>query len=190
MSDTPVSVLIVDDDPVVVDRYASWLDDDYDVLTALDGETALSVATDAELVLLDRRLPDIAGREVADRIFEMDPRPVVAIVSGVEPDTDIVELPCDDYLVKPVTDDDVRDAVHRLSRRAEYGDVLAKYTTLAAKRAAIEASQPMDELVTDPEYDELCRRCEATRRELDGIVQGFEAADFETAFQAPEFNAD
>jgi len=189
MPGTRASVLIVDDDPVVVDRFASWLEDEYDVLTALDGETALGVAEDADVVLLDRRLPDIAGREVASRIFEAEPRPVVAMVSGVEPDMDIVELPCDDYLVKPVTEADVRDAVDRLSRRAEYGDVLRTYTTLAAKRAAIESSQPMDELVADPEYDELCRRCEATRRELDGIVRGFEAADFETAFKAPEFNA-
>lgn len=188
MPGTRASVLIVDDDPVVVDRYGSWLEDDYDVLTALDGETALGMADEADVVLLDRRLPDIAGSEVAARVFELESRPLVAMVSGMDPDTDILELPCDDYLSKPLTGERLEDAVERLSRRAEYSDVLARYSSLVAKRAAIESSQPMDELVRDPEYDELCRKCESTRRELDGIVQGFEAADFETAFKSPEFN--
>jgi DNA-binding response OmpR family regulator len=189
MSGRRDTVLVVDDDPVVVDRFRAWLDDDYDVLTALDGETALGTADEADVVLLDRRLPDMEGREVASRIFELKSRPVVAIVSGVRPDTDIVEWPCDEYLIKPMTGQGLGDAVQRLFRRAEYGDALAEYTTLASKRAAIESSQPMDELVSDPEYDELCKQCESKRRELDGIVQGFEAKDFETAFKAPEFNA-
>jgi len=183
-------VLIVDDDPVVVDRFGSWLAEDYAVRTALDGETALSAVDGADVVLLDRRLPDLAGEEVASRIFEDEDRPVVAMVSGMTPDTDIVELPCDDYLVKPLTEVALRDCVDRLVRRAEYGDVLAEYTSLAAKRATLESSRPMDELVSDPEYDQLCDRCESLRQELDGIVRGFETEDFETAFQAPEFGVD
>jgi len=190
MAGDAATVLVVDDDPVVVDRFGSWLAEDYGVRTALDGETALAAADDADVVLLDRRLPDLAGKEVASRIFQDEDRPVVAMVSGVTPDTDIVELPCDDYLVKPLTEVSLRDAVDRLVRRAEYEDILAEYTTLASKRATLESNQPMDELVTNPGYDRLCDRCESLREELDGIVRGFEAEDFETAFQAPEFGVD
>lgn len=190
MSEDGATVLVVDDDAVVVDRLASWLADDYEVRTALDGETALSATDEADVVLLDRRLPDLDGEEVASRIFEEPDRPVVAMVSGMTPDTDIVELPCDDYLVRPLTEVGLQDAVDRLVRRAEYGEILAEYTTLASKRAVLECNQPMDELVADPEYNALCDRCASRRQELDGIVRGFEAEDFETAFQAPEFGVE
>jgi DNA-binding response OmpR family regulator len=183
------TVLIVDDDPVTVDRFGSWLDDDYEVRTALDGETALTAAGEADIVLLDRKLPDRSGREVASRIFELDDRPVVAMVSDVTPDVDIVDLPCDDYLVKPLTAPDLRNGVGRYARRATYEDALAEYTTLASKRATLESNRPIDELVADPQYDELCERCESLRRQLDGLVAGFEQEDFETAFHAPEFSA-
>jgi len=75
------TVLIVDDDPVTVDRFGSWLNEAYEVRTALDGETALTAADEADVVLVDRRLPDRSGREVASRILERDDRPVVAMVS-------------------------------------------------------------------------------------------------------------
>lgn len=183
------TVLVVDDDEAVRDEFTSWLDE-YEVATADTAAAALDQVATADVVLLDRRLPDRPGDAVAAEIAAMDDRPMVAVVSGVAPDTNILDLACDDYLVKPLRPEELRDAVARLGRRAEYDSVLAEYSRLAAKRAAIEAANPMEELVGDPEYDRLCTDGEAIRRELDGMVEQFSTADFETAFRAPEFSAE
>jgi len=55
MSDVPV-VLAVEDEPPLLEIYASWLEDDYDVRTAGSGEEALEQFDgDVSVVLLGRR---------------------------------------------------------------------------------------------------------------------------------------
>lgn len=183
------TVLVVDDDQPVLDRLSSLLEPDYTVLTATDGKTALVKAEEADVVLLDRRLPDISGDEVAATINDRLDGPMIAMISGVEPGTDILDLACDDYLVKPLGGDEVARTVDRLHRRAEYDDRLAEYASLASKRAVIESAVPMDELLADDNYDELCRRSEDLRQNLNELMEGFEPADFEAAFQSPEFKS-
>lgn len=102
----------------------------------------------------------------------------------VDPDPDIVDLPCDDYLLKPLSESELSEAVRRLVRRGDYDDRLATFAGLASKRAALESAVPMDELLGDPEYDALCRRTESLRQELDGLVGEFEKDDFDAAFRS------
>ncbi|OLC12888.1 MAG: hypothetical protein AUH29_14820 [Candidatus Rokubacteria bacterium 13_1_40CM_69_27] len=65
------SVLIVDDEPNIVELVRVTLEDDrVRVLEAADGATALAVAAAArpELILLDVNLPDLSGLEVCRRL--------------------------------------------------------------------------------------------------------------------------
>jgi len=60
-------VLIVDDEPDLADLYASWLPEQYAVVTAYDGRGALDALDGSvNVVLLDRRMPGMSGDEVVD----------------------------------------------------------------------------------------------------------------------------
>jgi len=46
-----------------------WVGEDYEVVTAYDGSTALERMSDAiDIVLLDRHMPDITGDRVLEEI--------------------------------------------------------------------------------------------------------------------------
>ncbi len=78
-------ILIVDDDQRARDFLSDFLTtEDYTVLTAPDGETALKTirTEDLNLVLLDLLLPDINGIEVLKRIKEYFPTLPVIMISG------------------------------------------------------------------------------------------------------------
>jgi CheY-like chemotaxis protein len=66
--DTP-TVLIADDEAAIVDGQAARLTDEYRVRRAYGGHEALEqVGEEVDVALLDRRMPDLSGDEVLDRI--------------------------------------------------------------------------------------------------------------------------
>jgi two-component system, OmpR family, response regulator len=68
---SPLRVLVVDDEPSIVDAVATALRyEGYEVLEARTGRTGLSIAQTStpDLIVLDVMLPDIDGFEVAQRI--------------------------------------------------------------------------------------------------------------------------
>jgi CheY-like chemotaxis protein len=163
----PVRVLVVDDEPDVADAYAVWLEDGYEVRTATSGQQALElVDPGVDVVLLDRRMPGLSGDEVLERLSERDLDPRVAMVTAVDPDFDIVEMPFDTYLTKPVTSDDLRTTVDRLVSVTDYDARSRELFTLAEKRAALETSKTAAELEASDAYAELTDRIQRLRASL------------------------
>ncbi len=184
MSDN-ATVLIVDDEPSITDLYALRLKGEYDVRTAYGGEEALEkVDGDVDVVLLDRRMPDLSGDEVLERIEERGLDPGVAMVTAVDPDFDILELGFDAYVVKPVPEEKLRETVETLIRRSSYDSKLQELTSLMSKRAALEAEISPDELDDHDEYRRLTERVEDLQAELDETVQELDEDDFSAAFYA------
>ncbi|MEF8820989.1 MAG: response regulator, partial [Halovenus sp.] len=117
----PATVLVVDDEPDVADAYAAQLQDEFIVSTAYGGQEALDKIDDAvDVVLLDRRMPGISGDEVLAKIRERELRIRVAMVTAVDPDFDIIEMPFDDYVIKPVSREDLFETINRVLRTSEY----------------------------------------------------------------------
>ncbi|GGL30701.1 DNA-binding protein [Halarchaeum grantii] len=174
------TVLAVDDDEDLADTYAIWLDGDYDVRTTYDGESAIdAVDSDVDVVLLDRRMPDMSGGDVLDAIRERGYDVRVSMLTAVEPDEDILDMPFDEYLVKPVTRDDVVDTVENLLARSEYDDDLQAYFAVSAKLATLEAQLTPDERDESAAYRDLQRRkADLEARVQDSLddVEGFEDA--------------
>jgi DNA-binding response OmpR family regulator len=154
------TVLVVDDERNVAEGYALWLEDDYDVLVATGGEEAVEKAPEADAVLLDRRMPGMSGDEVLEHLREADYDCRVAMVTAVDPDFDIVGMPFDAYLTKPVDRDDLRATVEQLLALAEYDDVVREQFRLAEKRANLEMQKPRSELDESEAYVELTERLE------------------------------
>ncbi|MGM0398456.1 MAG: response regulator transcription factor, partial [Halobacteriota archaeon] len=91
------TVLIVDDEPSLVELFERYLADDYDTRTATDGEAAMAnVDDDVDVALLDRRIPGMTGDEILEAIRSQGHQFPVAMITAVDPDTDIIDMPFDD----------------------------------------------------------------------------------------------
>lgn len=178
------SVLVVEDETQVADLYRGYLEDDYDVTVVETGAEALSVVDDeTDAVLLDRRLPDRPGAEVLAEIRERGLDCRVAMVTAVEPDTDIVQMGFDLYLVKPATRDDIRQVVDRLETRASYDERLQRVASLVSKRAVLEAQRTAAELDTSDEYAALLDEIEELQSELEDLSEAFSPDDYRLLFR-------
>ena len=183
--DDAATVLVVEDERDLADMYVEWLEADYDVRVAYEGETAIDVLDEeVDVVLLDRLMPGVSGDEVLAEIESLGYDPWVAMITAVEPDFDVLAMGFDDYLVKPVFAEDVRGTVENLLSRSEYDERLQRYFALVSKRAALEEYRSPDELQSNDEYVELTEDIGALRAELDGMMAEFEDAEFEAVFGA------
>jgi DNA-binding NarL/FixJ family response regulator len=130
-----VRVLIVDDHRVVADGLRLVLDEQPDlqvIATAGDGATALRLAstTPPDLVLVDYRLPDMTGAELASQLRDRQPGVRVLFLSMVVSAPlirEAVKAGARGYLVKTQPAEELVDAV----RRAATGEMLVSAATLA-----------------------------------------------------------
>jgi CheY-like chemotaxis protein/signal transduction histidine kinase len=123
------TVLVVDDDPVVVRLLsASLADEGFEVLTAGDGVTALHIARERRptAIMLDIQLPKLDGWTVLSTL-KNDPAlaaiPVV-IISVEENRTKGFSFGACEYLVKPIEPDRLLAAVRRSVGALGSGEVL------------------------------------------------------------------
>ncbi|WP_340101972.1 HalX domain-containing protein [Salinibaculum salinum] len=180
----PATVLVVDDEPDVADAYAAQLEDEYIVSTAYSGQEALDELDDAvDVVLLDRRMPGISGDDVLDEIRERGLACRVAMVTAVDPDFDIIDMPFDDYVIKPVSRDDLFNTIERLLTTSEYESKLRNYYALTAKHATLMANKPESELAESEEFSDLEGRMDDLRDQLDETVASFDDDDFVAVFR-------
>ncbi|MFC7132666.1 MULTISPECIES: HalX domain-containing protein [Salinibaculum] len=180
----PAAVLVVDDEPDVADAYAAQLKGEYAVTTAYSGQAALDTLDDAvDVVLLDRRMPGISGDEVLDHIRDRGLDCRVAMVTAVDPDFDIIEMPFDDYVIKPVSRDDLFKTIERLLTTADYESKLRKYYALTAKHATLLSNKPESELAESEEFADLEARMNDLQDGLDDTISEFDDDDFVAAFR-------
>ena len=120
MPDENATVLLVDDEPELVEIYEMWFEGAYTTRTAYGGRQALEAFDeDVDVVLLDRRMPGMSGDEVLERFREGDHDCPVVMVTAVEPDQGIVELPFDEYVVKPADRTELLEVVGGALERSD-----------------------------------------------------------------------
>jgi DNA-binding response OmpR family regulator len=176
------TVLVVDDESEVADVYALRLQDRYETETAYGGSEALEVLDDGvDVVLLDRRMPDIGGDEVLEEIRERDISTRVIMITAVDPDFDIIDMPFDDYLCKPVEKEDLVAAIDQQLAARRYDDRLAEYLEVTSKLALLEAEKTAQTLEANEGVESLERRAEALKTEMDEALSDFD--DIDTAFK-------
>ncbi len=180
----PATVLVVDDEPDVADAYAAQLEDQYIVSTAYGGEEALDrMDASVDVVLLDRRMPGISGDEVLETVRERNLNIRVAMVTAVDPDFDIIEMPFDDYIIKPVSRDELYETIERLLNAASYEEQMRRYYALSAKHATLSANKPESELAENQQFQQLTEQMNGLRDELDDRLSKFDDDDFAAAFR-------
>lgn len=177
-TDEPPVVLAVDDDEKLLETYRMWLESAYDLRTAASGEEALEQLDSAvQVVLLDRLMPGLSGDQVLDRIRELDVDCRVAMVTAVEPDADIAEMPFDAYVPKALDRETVIETIDRLLDRADYDALLREQYAVAEKLSLIEEREPKSALVKNETYQELVERFQRIESELADRETDFDRED-------------
>jgi two-component system LytT family response regulator len=119
---TALKTLIVDDEPVarkILREALEQLDDVSVVGEAQDGATALAAILDLRphLVFLDLQMPGLGGFDVIRRLRTSRHVPVIVIVTAFDQHAiEAFESGAIDYLLKPVTQDRLAQAVERAAR--------------------------------------------------------------------------
>ena len=166
------TVLVVDDEEMVADSFALQLERWYAVRRAYGGEEALSlVDEEVDVVLLDRRMPDRSGDEVLHELREREVGVRVVMVTAVDADFDVLSMPCDGYLEKPVAGDDLHEAVEKQLAVRRYDERVSEFFATADKLAALEADKPHGTLEANEEYLELKERHEGLEAELGTLFE-------------------
>jgi DNA-binding NtrC family response regulator len=122
-SDVIPKVLVVDDEPVVVNSIRKILTRGaYRVESAFSGREALSrISRETyDLVMLDMRLPDANGLELLDDIRKRKPGLRVVIITGyasVDNAVEAIRRGAHDYMAKPFTPDELCALTRRALER-------------------------------------------------------------------------
>ena len=112
-------VLIVDDDAGVRDALHVVLDEEYAVIEAAHGRTALDLVLSrpVDLVLLDILMPDVDGLEILQEIKALEPNlPVIMMtaVKTVRTTVAAMKLGASDYLTKPFQHEELLATIRRV----------------------------------------------------------------------------
>jgi DNA-binding NtrC family response regulator len=110
-------ILIVDDDPSIVDKLARLLGGKYEVAVASNGFEALKRlnADGCDLILLDLRMPGLDGAGLVNDLrahgFEM---PIIIMSAGANLAAQAAALGVANYLAKPFDIEQLEEMIARL----------------------------------------------------------------------------
>lgn len=168
----PATILLVEDERHLADLYTAYLEDIYTVRTAYTGEEALELIDhDVDIALLDRRLNKWTGDQLLNVIRERNIDCQVAMVTAVIPDFDIVDIPIDEYVTKPISRDGLLDTVEELLLRAESDIDQQELLSLISRRITLEQEKSASELEASDEYSQLTRRIKVATDCLDSETE-------------------
>lgn len=172
-------VAIVEDDDDLADLYAEWLGDYYRVRTAHSADEAKTIIdSDIDVILLDRLLPGTSGDEILDWIQSQRFSAKVAMITGVKPDFDVIEMGFDTYIQKPTSRHQIREVVQMLLTRTIYDQRVQRYFELRAKKRVLEDEMNAVVLEENPDYHRLSAELREIRAELDYLLTNLDEEYF------------
>lgn len=180
-TDRRAHVLVVDDEHDVADTQALRLREHYETTVAYGGEAALELAgPDVDAILLDRRMPDVHGDEVLERLRDRGYDGVVVMLTAVDPDLNILKMSFDDYLRKPVdretllsTLDQHLDPPGEDERLDEFFEITSKITVLEAEKSAAQLDDSSEYAALVERADELEWQLRTELDDFDDIVETY-----------------
>jgi len=121
-------ILVVDDEEIVTSSCRRILAAEGDMVeTTESGQEGLKLALSQrfDIVMADLRMPDLDGMQLVRTLRRKRPETAIIIITGfgtVPSAVEAVKLGVSDYIEKPFTPEQIRDAVGRAPRIAEGKD--------------------------------------------------------------------
>lgn len=160
-------ILIVEDDEGVAELYSHWLNDGFTIDIAHNCTDAYwRFLTPIDVLVLDRNLPGGSGDELLTDVRELGLDCRVVMVTAEKPTIDIVEMEFDEYLRKPITEEELRSTVTRLIEQKNFRDKLVEFNRLSSKKSLLQTYCSSVELAGNKEYAILEDRLRELRAEL------------------------
>jgi DNA-binding response OmpR family regulator len=173
-------VLIVEDEQQLADLYKNYLSRKYDVEVAVTGKKAISIADETtDVVLLDRSLRNMTGVEIMQRLNEkpeVDAR--FAMITAQKPTEDIIQLPIDEYKMKPVQRGELLAVVKTLELRDHFQETAEDLFSFTSKRGALQEADKTNTEEYSQLSDAISQRREQLNEILDKIQNGSVFRDF------------
>ena len=118
--ESKVNILIVDDEEIVRESLASWLEEDgYEVAAAENGFRALErlPEKDWNLAMVDLKMPGMDGIQLMDEIRKIKPETIVIIMTAyatVDTAVQAMKKGAYDYIVKPFNPEDLSLTIRKI----------------------------------------------------------------------------
>jgi DNA-binding response OmpR family regulator len=139
-----------------------------------------------DVVLLDRHMPGVSGDDVLAELEDRGFDGRVIMVTAIDPGFDVLDMPFDDYLCKPVEREDVRAAVDQQCTTLGY-ELLGEYFGLEAKCRVIEAELATERLEAHDEYQRATAQSRALKQRVTRLVD--DAAELFDTFESVDRKA-
>jgi len=130
-------LLVVDDDPAILELIELALEkQDFEITFAANGKEAFDLfLKDPSLVILsDLRMPEIGGKELMQKIFESEYKPVFVMLTSEMDVNNVIELfklGIHDYIIKPFND---LELISRLENAFELAELRIINKNIEAER--------------------------------------------------------
>ncbi|MFC7185987.1 response regulator transcription factor [Halorubrum yunnanense] len=133
------TVLIVEDEANLADLFGIWLREQFEVHVAYSGEGALEILAEEsiDIVLLNRRMPGLSGKDVLQSIRERSDTQQVIMLTAVQPTEELAAIDVDDYLLKPINRTRLLQAVEASELVLTYEVSVTELLSLTASKATL-----------------------------------------------------
>jgi len=152
-------VLVVDDDPAIVEILGAYLEKNgYEVISATNGLDAEHELGSVDVAILDWMLPGQSGVDLTRKVRTAYPNlPVLLLTARSDEDDRVHGLRsgADDYVVKPFSPREVIARVEALLRRANVRDVITQGTLVIRAQARSVTLAGADLPLSRTEYELL-----------------------------------
>ena len=80
----PYGILVIDDEPAILESLEMTLTPEYRVFTASSGEDGLAILEreDLALIIVDQVMPGMSGVEILEQVSERSPRTIRILLTG------------------------------------------------------------------------------------------------------------